>query len=144
MRQRSRVPRRHKATWPARWLTPAVVFTAVLAGMIAFARRERPGAEGTAEGRPVQTDSDGYASSSACRACHPAEYSTWHASYHRSMTQIATSETVKADFDGLRVDDVQGRPMRLERRGAEFWAEFDDSDAAVFGPPPRITRQVVM
>src|SRR5207249_7748250 len=31
-------------------------------------------------------------------------------------------------------------PMRLERRGKEFWAEFDDPD----DPQHRVTRQVVM
>ena len=50
-----------------------------------------------------------------------------------------------ADFDGVQVDDVHGDPMRLERRGDEFWAEFNDPGAA--GPErerPRITRRVVL
>ena len=61
------------------------------------------------------------------------------------MTQVATPETVVADFDGVLVADVHGEPMRLERRGDELWAEFNDPGVA--GPErerPRITRQVVM
>ena len=61
------------------------------------------------------------------------------------MTQIATPESVRADFDGVAVDAAHGGPMRLERRGDEFWAEFDDPGWE--GDPrdrPRITRQVVM
>jgi hypothetical protein len=60
------------------------------------------------------------------------------------MTQVATPETVRADFDGVHVDDVPGRPMRLERRGRQFWAEFDDPDVTAGGPPARISRQIVM
>ena len=59
-------------------------------------------------------------------ACHPSEYETWHGSYHRTMTQVATPDTVRADFDGVRVDAVHGSPMELERRGDELWAELDD------------------
>jgi hypothetical protein len=61
------------------------------------------------------------------------------------MTQVANPETVQADFDAVTVSDVEGKPMHLERRGEEFWAEFDDPGWE--GPlqdRPRITRQVVM
>jgi len=96
-------------------------------------------------GRPVQVSEEGYVSSATCRACHPAEYDSWHTSFHRSMTQVATPATVKADFNGTRIADVQGQPMLLERRGDEFWAEFDDPDRNPFSNAPfRITRQVVM
>ena len=37
------------------------------------------------------------------------QYSTWHGSYHRTMTQVATPETVRADFDGVTVAGVHGR-----------------------------------
>jgi len=46
--------------------------------------------------RPIQIAEDGYASSRACQACHPGQYAAWHASYHRTMTQVATPETVRA------------------------------------------------
>ena len=61
------------------------------------------------------------------------------------MTQVATPDTVQPDFDDVTVSEVPGRAMRLERRGTEFWAEFDDPGWE--GPSserPRITRQVVM
>ena len=61
------------------------------------------------------------------------------------MTQVATPESVVADFDDVRVDQVPGRPMRLERRGRELWADLDDPDwDGTVIAPPRITRQVVM
>ena len=101
--------------------------------------------ESEVDNRPVQVDGDGYVSSETCRSCHPSQYDTWFGSFHRTMTQVATPDTVRADFDGVRVENTHGRPMVLERDGDEFWAQFDDP--AWEGPDterPRITRQVVM
>ena len=95
--------------------------------------------------RPIAVEGDGYVSSRTCQACHPSPYETWYDSFHRTMTQVAAPDTVRAEFDGVVVDAVHGAPMRLKRRGDEFWAEFDDPGWD--GPPserPRITRQVVM
>ena len=60
------------------------------------------------------------------------------------MTQVARPGAVVADFDGVNVPDVHGRPMRLERRGHRFLAEFDDPDWSGEGTAPRVTREVVM
>src|SRR5262245_9514615 len=95
--------------------------------------------------RPVQVADDEYSSSGTCRSCHPTQYDTWHRSYHRTMTQVATPAVVRAEFKGERVDAVPGRPMLLERNGDQFWAEFDDQDwDGTGGEPPRIRRQVVL
>jgi cytochrome c554/c'-like protein len=94
--------------------------------------------------RPIQVDEDGYASSGTCRSCHPSEYASWHRSYHRTMTQVATLQTVVPAFDNVRIDNVYGGPMRLERRGDEFWADFGDPDWDATGERPRIMRRVVM
>lgn len=121
-----------------------------------------PGPRQAASNRPIQQTEGGYVSSDTCRSCHPNEYATWHRSYHRSMTQVASPETVRADFNGVEVDAVHGRPMRLTRDGSRFFAEFDDPDwngaggplavrgqAASGDPGPagqaqRISREVVM
>ena len=47
-------------------------------------------------GRPGE-----YAGSDSCRACHPDQYTSWHRSYHRTMTQLATPETVRGKFDNV-------------------------------------------
>src|SRR5438128_10500024 len=123
----------------------ALVAAVALAAAVARERVER---EGTVTDRPAQGARDGYESSSACRACHPSEYASWHASFHRTMTQIATPETVATSFDEVTVETATGGPMRLEQRGQELWAEFADPD---FTPSARdsidigrIRRQVVM
>ena len=75
--------------------------------------------------RPVELSQDGYVSSDTCRACHPGQYSTWHASFHRTMTQFATADSVRAPFDGERLEDETGVYL-ARRRGDEFWVEMPD------------------
>ena len=61
------------------------------------------------------------------------------------MTQIASSETIRAAFHNVSVTDVHGRPMQLTRNGEQFFAEFDDPDLdARTTTAQRITREVVM
>jgi hypothetical protein len=81
--------------------------------------------------RPWEVRADGFESSQACRACHPSQYASWHASYHRTMTQIATPETVAPSFDNVRVAEVPGEPMQLEVRGRELWARFAATEVRV-------------
>jgi len=128
---------------------PAVVAVALLAlaAGVAATRigvREAPPPERSITDRPVQIEDEGYVSSRTCRSCHPSQYASWHRSYHRTMTQLATPETVRADFGSTSVSGVQDHVMTLTRRGREFWAEFDDPDWAGTGAPPRIGRQIVM
>ena len=123
----------------------AILAASSALGLAAALTREPVVPESDVTDRPIQVSEDGYVSSETCRACHPSEYDTWYGSFHRTMTQVATSETVRADFDGVVVAEVPGRPMRLERRGREFWAEFDDPGwEGPDGDRPRITRQIVM
>jgi len=127
------------------WWIGGLLICAAVVGDAALGLREPASAAYHTAGRPIQVAEEGYVSSDACRACHPAEYDSWHTSFHRSMTQIATPQTVQANFDGTRIADVQGQPMLLQRRGDEFWAEFDDPDGGRPGLQPiRIARQVLM
>lgn len=120
------------------------LFSAALGWSILTAREPRvPEAQITY--RPIQLHEDGYVSSDTCKSCHPAQYEAWHGSFHRTMTQEAAADTVRADFDGERVNAVPGNPIVLERRGGEFWAEFGDPDWDRHGDQrPRITRQIAM
>ncbi len=151
MARPSHRPRGHPERQRAPALTPgaapivALIAASVTLGAAIAATRDPVIPEASVVNRPIAVTEDGYVSSETCRACHPSQYATWYGSFHRTMTQVATPQTVRADFDGVVVDAVPGRPMRLERRGDEFWAEFDDPGWE--GPPaerPRITRQVVM
>lgn len=112
---------------------------------------------------PAQTHDNGYVSSDVCRSCHPQQYASWYATYHRTMTQIATSDTVVGRFDNVTLA-AKGHPYRLYRQGEEFWVELDDPDwrpektlaelrqlprrfrlfDGVSQQPPRVQRRVVM
>jgi len=74
------------------------------------------------EGRP-----GGYVSSDSCRACHPEQYSTWHDSFHRTMTQHATPASVRGDFNDVTLP-YAGKTYNLKRRGGEFLCEMVDPD----------------
>ena len=65
---------------------------------------------------PQQTRDQGYVSSDTCRACHAAQYESWHASYHRSMTQVATPEAIAAP----------ARNVSLEGGNRRFDVRFED------------------
>ena len=66
----------------------------------------------------------GFASSDACRSCHPAEYDSWHRSYHRTMTQPPSPATVRPAFDGR---ERMAGPLRVrpERRDDAWWLTID-------------------
>src|SRR4029077_3640259 len=131
--------------------TEDLVFLAIFAGFSASCTA-LPGRQ--PPDRPIEVASDRYVSSRTCRACHPSQYASWHASYHRTMTQAATPQSVATSFESVR---VEAGAMALEQRGDELWAEFDDPDPpslasspASFGvagwgqSPRRIKRQVVL
>jgi Zn-finger protein len=125
-------------------LVAALAFSGALAyGSLRVRTPHRP--ETAHAERPIQVADGGFVSSDTCRACHPGQYASWHRSYHRTMTGVATPTSVLASFGRVRVDQVNGRPMFLERRGDELWAEIDEPDWDGQGDaPPRIRRKVVM
>jgi len=114
---------------------------AALAALVWLAQRRgeprTPAPPGPAD-RPVEAPQGGYVTSHSCRACHPHQHETWHASYHRTMTQAATPATVLAPFDG-RVLELDGRRYRPERRGEELWLVSEP----VGGGPRREDRVVL-
>ena len=70
---------------------------------------------------PLQTQQGGYTSSTTCRACHAEHYDSWHASYHRTMTQAAAPETVLGDFDDVTLRQ-DGAEYHLHHRDHGLWA----------------------
>jgi len=104
-----------------------IALSAVGVGAVASVLR-RPHVDPALQAELPRPDfENGYATSSTCRACHPREYETWHSTYHRTMTQRATPETVIGDFNGVTLQSWD-RTYRLERRGDEFWVEMVDPD----------------
>ncbi len=96
---------------------------------------------------------DHYVSSNKCQSCHPGEYASWHRTFHRTMTQPATPETVLGSFDDTTILS-EGLAYRVYRKDEEFWAEMPDPKEMMYvvqgGKPtklediPRVHRRVVM
>lgn len=108
---------------------------------------EPPGVES-----PIGAPDHGlYATSSACRSCHPEEHASWHASYHRSMTQVPLPGVIRAPIEDVRLT-WRGREYALSRRGNDVWARLPDPDAAArraragraFDDVLEVERRVVM
>ena len=52
---------------------------------------------------PIAVRNGGYLGSDACRQCHQEHDQSWHESYHRTMTQVISSETAP---DAIRDGEV--------------------------------------
>lgn len=115
------------ARWPIRALVTMAFATSTVWVSLVFAR---PAADHElALPSPVVGPAEGFASSDTCRSCHPAQYATWHDSFHRTMTQQATPEAVLAPFDG-RILEERGRRFRVyEREGRYYAAGLPRTDA---------------
>ncbi len=103
---------------------------------------------------PLQRPRDGYLSSAACLECHPQQHASWHKTYHRTMTQTASAESILAPFDG-QTFKAFGQQFTLERQGDEFFVRMPDPewqaemlqrgvDLTQISNPPMSSRRVVM
>jgi hypothetical protein len=118
----------------------AVVLSALALGVAAAALlRDDPGGAPPAS-RPLELPAGGYVGSARCRSCHPEEHASWHASFHRTMTQVASRDALRATFERLELD-WSGKPVLLEWRGARLWVEFERGGARP-GPVQRPVEQV--
>ena len=113
-----------------RWRTSGAVLLMGIAGSLALATQfpgpPRAGTDADPAGayRPAKSGVGGYVSSDRCRACHTAEYASWYGSYHRTMTQVITPETMIPEWAGTVT--VRGREYHLEREGDQFWVDMPD------------------
>jgi predicted CXXCH cytochrome family protein len=110
---------------PGRWAIAALIAAAATAG----AQRIESDLSG-----PLAVAGERYVGSGECAQCHPAHYRSWHATFHRTMTQEARPATVQGDFARGRLEygGVQaalrrasdGRPViEFARRGGlERWS----------------------
>ena len=115
-------------------LTGLVVVVAVLAWRDAFSQTAS-----APDNRPVVAEEGNYVTSNSCRACHPANYGSWHTSFHRTMTQVASPATMIPDARDVELS-FKGREYRLERKGEKFFVLERSLGEKDYGPP----REVVL
>lgn len=92
--------------------------------------------------RPIEVPADGYVGSESCRECHTNNHSSWNASYHRTMTQVASPDAVLGDFEGTSVSAL-GRDYRLQKHGDVCWVDMHDPALPV-SPQTRVNAPIVM
>lgn len=80
-----------------------------------------------AESLPEVGGPQGYTGSQSCKPCHEDQFTSWHRSYHRTMTQLATPEAVQADFNNVVLTNDKTR-VTLHTKDAEYWARFERLD----------------
>lgn len=89
--------------------------------------------------RPIEVADRGFVSSKSCRQCHPGEYASWHASYHRTMTQYASPESVVGNFDDVELE-FGGQTYRLSQSDDRYWVSIGSSTT----PAESTRHEIVM
>jgi hypothetical protein len=87
---------------------------------------------------PVQKPTGGYVGSAACQSCHPNQHGSWHESYHRTMTQFASEESVLGDFNNVRLSGSD-LSARLFKDDGQFKVELTLGQS----PTPRVYTVVM-
>ena len=126
----------------------AVGLALAAVGSVALAERKSVPA-----GTPARGKANDSVTAGACQSCHPSQYASWHQSFHRTMTRLATPATVAGPFDGTRVES-EGRTIELSVRGNELFARLPDPDEVArltrAGAPepsrgvPLVSRRIVL
>ncbi len=122
---------------PLGWSAWAAILIASLSGAVVLDSvwretvRADPGPvpEEHVENRPIAVEDDDYLSADSCRACHPHHHETWHASHHRTMTQVVSEDSVIANFDDHTVEYF-GRDFHFYREKGGFFMDMETPDAA--------------
>src|SRR3954471_7976548 len=101
-----------KETRARRAISSTIVTVALAIAVAAMVWRDVRRSEAAPANRPIMAPQADYVTSNACRACHPGNYASWHASFHRTMTQVATPATLIPPANGEEMT-FAGRQYQL-------------------------------
>ena len=128
-------------------MRPGLVRLIVLGAMLCstagflFYERELPVPEGAI---PKVDRTGDYVSADTCKKCHPGAHASWHDTFHRTMTQVVSPETVAGDFDG-RDYEVEGITYNFFRDGDLFMVDAKKKNTmGKMRSLPNFPRRVVM
>ena len=97
--------------------TVLVLFLGASAGFTGLGYQQTRGDQIALPTMPRERERGVVVSSGACRACHPAETASWARSYHRTMTQRGSADTVLAP-QGVFDLTVYGERVIFDNREA--------------------------
>ena len=122
----------------ALWLIVATfVGCAILAGALLW--HDNSGGTSAPGNRPIVAQEANYVTSNSCRSCHPGNYASWHASFHRTMTQVATPATLIPEAADVELTWA-GRQYKLAHRDGKIFVSDRSLGEKDYGPP----REVVL
>jgi Cytochrome c7 and related cytochrome c/Cytochrome c554 and c-prime len=122
---------------PSWWRSVFIIVTLSGAGILtAISVRDFRTKALPPENRPIQSQISGYVSSNACQACHLENYESWHGSFHRTMTQVATPASLPDDVSKLDYT-FNGREYKGERRGDKFFVRVRPENGD-YGEPQQV------
>jgi predicted CXXCH cytochrome family protein len=90
-------------------------------GVFALTSALRPTFLGTRAGKADEN----YIKSENCLTCHEEKYKSWSHTYHSKMTQEAAPAAIAGDFDKNNTFEYLGVKTQMERRGNEFYMNFE-------------------
>ena len=94
--------------------------------------------------RPISVHDGGYIGADACRECHPDNFASWHDSYHRTMTQVASASAAVPSFDNVVLEFPNSSlgKVTLRQEGEQLWADFENRDT--MGRSQIVRQPIVM
>ncbi|MFO0974376.1 MAG: hypothetical protein U1A27_13190 [Phycisphaerae bacterium] len=105
-------------------LKAAVVTTGVAATVMCIVWAAEPAFVGVRSGH---VDAD-YLASKNCIVCHPAHYDSWARTFHSRMTQEASPESVRGDFEHRNTYEFLNVRARMEKRDTQYVMSFALAD----------------
>src|SRR5262245_2422605 len=119
----------HRWRWAVIGLVGVVVLTGVAVPLARwwFPKAKPPAPTVAAPySRPVGV-APGYVTSTVCAECHPAQHRDWVGSHHEQAMQPATAETVRGNFNNVRLSD-RGVASRFFSRCWKFFVNTEGRD----------------
>jgi predicted CXXCH cytochrome family protein len=74
---------------------------------------------------PIDARQAEYVGSASCSGCHDDRHDSWYRTFHRSMTQEASSASVQGQFDGRSLD-FQGIRVRPVQQDGRYYFDYMD------------------
>ncbi len=103
-------------------LTASILTMGALVGILNTVYILRPDYASVRAGR----EDAGYLASSECRKCHEQQFTSWRATFHRTMTQTAGPEQVLGDFRAQNVLTYGGVRAEMKKEGDRFFMLLRD------------------
>ncbi|WP_164484047.1 hypothetical protein [Pseudofulvimonas gallinarii] len=97
--------------------------------------------ERAALNEPVDVSQAHFTGSQACVDCHADRHESWYATFHRTMTQEATPDSVQGRFDGQPLD-YWGLRMRPVSEDGRYYFEYSEIDTGEVVDRREIVRTV--